>query len=77
MKKWVSNFEATRKNSHQERLDGSSVCPDRLAISIVLTAFYSDQNVGIIEGMGGVYHWRNRDRDRAAVALESKLTQKI
>ena len=49
MKKWVSNFEATRKNSHQERLDGSSVCPDRLAISIVLTAFYSDQNVGIIE----------------------------
>ena len=51
MKKWVSNFEATRKNSHQERLDGSSVCPDRLAISIVLTAFYSDQNVGIIEMM--------------------------
>ena len=51
MKKLVSNFEATRKNSHQERLDGSSVCPDRLAISIVLTAFYSDQNVGIIEAM--------------------------
>ena len=51
MKKWVSNFEATRKNSHQERLDGSSVCPDRLAISIVLKAFYSDQYVGIIESI--------------------------